>query len=209
MIGKLTGRIDSISGQQIILDVNGVGYLVACSAQTQHMIGQVGDTAVLWIDTHVREDAINLFGFATTVERDWFKLLTSVQGVGTKSALSILGILTPERLAQALASGDKGALTAADGVGPKLAARLVTELKDKVANIVLLPSSKTQTSTANPLPQNSLTDDALSALLHLGYRRMEAFGAIANAANKLGETATLDNLIKTALIELSNIEGRA
>lgn len=208
MIGKLTGRIDSVSGNQMILDVGGVGYLMACSAHTLRLAGAVGDTAMLWVEMQVREDALNLFGFAETAERDWFRLLISVQGVGAKSALSILGIFSPERLAQVLASGDKAALTSADGVGPKLAARLITELKDKVAHIALPASSKTTATAANLLPHNNRTDDALSALLNLGYRRMEAFAAIAAASAKLGEDAPLDALIRTALGHLSRPEGQ-
>lgn len=212
MIGKLTGRIDSVSGNQMILDVNGVGYLVACSAHSLRLAGQVGDTAALWVETQVREDAINLFGFAEESERDWFRLLTSVQGVGAKSALSILGILSPERLAQAIASGDKATLTAADGVGPKLALRIATELKDKVAHLALKPSlSASLGGRQGPtvMVVGSLTEDALSALLNLGYRRMEAFAAVSAASAKLGAEAKLDALIRTALGELSRHEGAA
>jgi len=204
MIGKLTGRIDSVAGSQMILDVQGVGYLVSCSAHTLRLAGEVGDTAVLLIETHVREDAINLFGFADEIERNWFRLLTSVQGVGAKSALSILGILSPERLAGAIASGDKAALTAADGVGPKLGLRIVTELKDKVAHLAPLPSLG---RAAAPLAHSTVTDDALSALLNLGYRRMEAFAALSTAAAQLGADAKVDALIRVALAELSNQGG--
>ncbi len=211
MIGKLTGRIDTISGNQMILDVNGVGYLVACSAHSLRLAGDIGDTASLWVETQVREDAISLFGFAEVAERDWFRLLTTVQGVGAKSALSILGILSPERLAQAIASGDKGVLTAADGVGPKLALRIATELKDKVAHMPLgAPSAPSSTRLApTPMAQSTITDDALSALMNLGYRRMEAFAAVSRAASQLGPETKLDALIRTALGELSRQEGAA
>lgn len=208
MIGKLTGRIESVDGTQIILDVQGVGYLVACSAHTLRLTGEIGDTAALWIETHVREDAINLFGFAEKTERDWFRLLTTVQGVGAKVALAILGILSPERLAGAILSGDKAALTAADGVGPKLGLRIVTELKDKVAHLAL-PTSLSSIKAATALPHNGMADDALSALLNLGYRRMEAFAAVAAAHEKLGADAKIDALIRTALAELSNRQGIA
>jgi len=210
MIGKLTGRIDTISGNQIILDVQGVGYLVSCSAHTIRLSGEIGDTAMLWIEMQVREDALNMFGFAELAERDWFRLLTSVQGVGAKSALSILGILSPERLAQAIAAGDKTVLTAADGVGPKLATRIATELKDKVAHMPRGPviTIGGRTSPA-PMPHSSATDDALSALLNLGYRRMEAFAAVSAAAAKLGPEAKIDALIRSALTELSAHEGVA
>ncbi|MDD2324774.1 MAG: Holliday junction branch migration protein RuvA [Alphaproteobacteria bacterium] len=209
MIGKLTGKIDSLHGSQMILDVGGVGYLVACSAHTLRLAGQIGDTTSLWTEMQVREDAISLFGFAEAVERDWFRLLTNVQGVGAKSALSVLGILSPERLVQAIASGDKAALTAADGVGPKLALRLVTELKDKVAHMALpaaLPQGKGKPALS---VVSSLAEDALSALLNLGYRRMEAFAAVSSAAAKLGPDAKLDALICTALSDLSAREGAA
>ena len=211
MIGKLTGRIDTISGNQLILDVNGVGYLVACSAHSLRLAGQIGDTARLWIETQIREDAFNLFGFVEEAERDWFRLLTTVQGVGAKSALSILGIMSPERLAQAIASGDKTALTSADGVGPKLAARLITELKDKVAHFALKPALASGESRSNVtiMPITSQTEDALSALLNLGYRRMEAFAAVSTASAKLGSDAKIDALIRTALSELSRQEGAA
>lgn len=208
MIGKLTGKIDSIDGNQMILDVNGVGYLVATSAHTQRLAGQEGDTACLYIETQIREDAFNLFGFADTIERDWFRLLISVQGVGAKSALSILGILSPERLGGAIASGDKSPLTAADGVGPKLATRLISELKDKVAHLIV-PTSTANDSAPSVLPHSSINDDAMSALMNLGYRRMEAFSALASASAELGESATLDSLIRTALSNLSKHEGTA
>lgn len=210
MIGKLTGKIDSIHGSQMILDVSGVGYLVSCSAHTQRLAGVEGDTAMLWIESQIREDAFNLFGFADTIERDWFRLLTSVQGVGAKAGLAILSILSPERLGQAIAAGDKASLTAADGIGPKIANRLLTELKDKVAHLSLPPSSgAANDSSASVLPHSSMTDDAMSALLHLGYRRMEAFSALSSASTSLGEEVTLDSLIRTALSNLSKHEGTA
>ncbi|MFA6280084.1 MAG: Holliday junction branch migration protein RuvA [Bdellovibrionales bacterium] len=207
MIGKLTGRIERIDGTHLILDVQGVGYLVSVSAHTLRLAGEVGDTAALWIETQVREDAINLFGFAEVNEQGWFRLLTTVQGVGAKVALAILGILSPERLIGAIASGDKTALTAADGVGPKLGLRIVTELKDKVAHLAL-PASLGASKVA-ALPQGGVADDALSALLNLGYRRMEAFAAVSAAYEKLGADARIDALIRTALAELSNRQGTA
>lgn len=201
MIGKLTGRIDSATGNQIILDVQGVGYLVSCSAHTLRLAGAPGSAAALLIETQVREDAINLFGFAEEAERDAFRLLTTVQGVGAKVALAILSILSPERLATAIASGDKAAVTAADGVGPKLALRIVTELKDKVAHVMTshAPAMAAATTTLG----SGMMEDALSALMHLGYRRMEAFAAVGAAQTKLGEEAKLDALIRAALTELT------
>lgn len=207
MIGKLKGVIDSASGNQIIIDVQGVGYLVAASAQTLHQAGGIGATTALWIETQVREDAINLFGFATEAERDWFRLLTTVQGVGAKSALSILGLFTPERLAQIIAAQDKSAITAADGVGPKLALRLITELKDKVAGIALPTAAAARVASA--VATGGVSEDAVSALLHLGYKRLEAFAAVSAAAGKLGEGAGLDALIRAALGELSQKDKNA
>lgn len=206
MIGKLTGLIDNVAGSQLILDVQGVGYLVSCSAHTLRLAGNIGAPASLFIETHVREDAINLYGFAEEAERDAFRLLTTVQGVGAKVALAILSLLSPERLAQAIAAQDKAALTAADGVGPKLGLRIVTELKDKVAH-VLAPIASVKGGAASALPSGGIADDALSALLHLGYRRMEAFAALAAAGAKLGATPKLDDLIRAALAELSRKEG--
>ena len=209
MIGKLSGKIDSISGSHIILDVGGVGYVVACSARTLRNIGAVGDAAVLRIETHVREDAINLYGFADTGEQDWFRLLTTVQGVGAKVALAILGTVSPEQLIQAIAAQDKAALTQADGVGPKLALRLVTELKDKVQAFMASPLRLAASGNAAlaVLPP-SLAGDALSALLNLGYRRAEAFAAVA-AASQRDPDAKLDALIRASLLNLSRKDSAA
>ena len=209
MIGKLSGRIDSVSGSHVILDVNGVGYVVACSARTLRNIGAVGEATSLRIETHEREDAINLFGFADTVEQDWFRLLTTVQGVGAKVALAILGTVSPEQLAQAIAAQDKTAMTQADGVGPKLALRLVTELKDKIptfmTSAVRLSSSS---ETANAALPPSLAGDALSALINLGYRRAEAYAAVATV-NQRNPAAKLDELIRLSLAELSRKDSAA
>jgi Holliday junction DNA helicase RuvA len=209
MIGKLTGTLDSFAGTHVIMDVNGVGYVVTCSARTLRQIGPAQTTASLLIETHVREDAINLYGFADTEERDWFRLLTTVQGVGAKVALAILGSLSPTHLAQVIAAGDKGALTQADGVGPKLALRLVTELKDKVPAFMAQPTSLHGAKGSNTatLP-NSIASDAVSALANLGYRRAEAFAAVA-AASRQNPTAKLDELIRLSLAELSRKDSAA
>lgn len=201
MIGKLTGRIDSISGNQLVIDVQGVGYVVATSSRTLRQVGGAGTAASLLIETQVREDAINLFGFADAHERDWFRLLTTVQGVGAKVALGILSTLSPEQLAQSIAAQDKTALTRADGVGPKLALRLVTELKDKVIG-QFSPTIPLTGSLSSPASDTG-TAEALSALMNLGYRRIEAFGAVTAALQKLGAEAKLDALIRTSLAELS------
>lgn len=206
MIGKLTGRIDSISGNQLVIDVQGVGYVVAASARTLRQIGAAGEAASLLIETQVREDAISLFGFADVMERDWFRLLTTVQGVGAKVALGILSSLSPEQLNNAILSQDKAALTQADGVGPKLGLRLVTELKDKVATLnmpAILPKGTVPQTTSGT------ASDALSALMNLGYRRIEAFAAISAATQKLGPNNKLDDLIRSSLAELSRKDHAA
>jgi Holliday junction DNA helicase RuvA len=208
MIGKLSGKIDSVSGSHVILDVNGVGYVVACSVRTLRFIGAVGQAAVLRIETQVREDAINLFGFADTAEQDWFRLLTTVQGVGAKVALAILGSVSPEQLAQAIAAQDKAALTQADGVGPKLALRLVTELKDKIPAFL---TSAVRVTSSNATPAAfppSLAGDALSALINLGYRRAEAFAAVSFVCAR-NPAAKLDEIIRLSLGELSKRDSAA
>ncbi len=207
MIGKLAGVLDNFTGSQVILDVNGVGYLVTCSARTLRRLGPLRSAVSLLIETQVREDAINLHGFIDEAERDWFRLLTTVQGVGAKVALSILSTLGPDELAQAIAAQDKAALTEADGVGGKLALRLVTELKDKVPafmTTVPLRGGKTEGAAAA-----GFSSDATSALINLGYRRAEAFAAVASASRKAGPQAKLDELIRLSLAELGRGENAA
>jgi len=209
MIGKLSGRIDSVSGAQLIVDVGGVGYVVTCSSRTLRRIGAVGEAASLRIETHVREDAINLYGFADTEEQDWFRLLTTVQGVGARVALSILSAVSPEQLVHAIGAQDKTVLTQADGVGPKLALRMVTELKDKVPAFMASPLrlAASNNGASSVLPP-SLEGDALSALVNLGYRRAEAFAAVA-AVSKRDPAASLDGLIRASLLELSRKDSAA
>ncbi len=209
MIGKLSGIIDSFGTDYILLDVAGVGYLVHCSPRTLQNSGQTGDVASLLIDTHVREDAINLYGFKDAIEQQWFRLLTSVQGVGARVGMSILGVCPPERLGFIIASGDKGALNQADGVGPKLALRILTELKDKAAKMDLSPVSKadgiknSHTKNADPLP--TIDNDAVSALVNLGYARGDAFQAVVQAKTKANDNdaMSLSDIIRLALKELS------
>lgn len=208
MIGKLNGIIDSVSGSHVILDVNGVGYVVTCSTRTLRQIGANGATATLRVETQVREDAISLFGFCDTEEQDWFKLLTTVQGVGAKVALSILGTVAPEQLAHVIAAQDKTALTEADGVGPKLALRLVTELKDKVPAFTGRKTVLAGTPQAGTALRGSAASDAVSALVNLGYRRAEAFGAVASVSHD-HPSAKLDDLIRLGLAELSRKESAA
>ena len=196
MIAKLAGTLDSTADGGAIVDVGGVGYLVFCSARTLARLPAPGLPVSLIIDTHVREDQISLYGFLDRGEREWFRLLTTVQGVGAKLALAILGALPPDELALALASQDRATLTRANGVGPKLAARILTELKDK-AGALTLGSADTA-----PLQPGGLVADAVSALVNLGYRRAEAYGAVAAAARALGQEAAIDALIRAGLKEL-------
>lgn len=207
MIGKLSGIIDSFGPDYILLDVSGVGYLVHASPRTLQQSGQSGDAVSLLIDTHVREDAINLYGFKDAMEQQWFRLLTSVQGVGARVGMAILGACPPERLGFAIISGDKAAIQAADGVGPKLALRIVTELKDKAGKIDLHMPAKLEGKGAAPaasaaLP--SLENDAVSALVNLGYAKADAFQAVLAARQKANnDNAALSDVIRLALKELS------
>jgi len=199
MIAKLTGVIDSKTTDTAIVDVGGVGYQAFCSARTLTRLPAAGGAISLFIETHVREDHIHLYGFIDAAEREWFRLLTTVQGVGAKLALAILGVLSSTDLTQAILVQDKTSLTRASGVGPKLAARIVAELKDKVGGIALGPVAAVAAATEASGP----VADAVSALVNLGYRRTEAFGAVAQAAKRLGPSAALDALIRAGLKELS------
>ncbi|MDI1283771.1 MAG: Holliday junction branch migration protein RuvA [Reyranella sp.] len=201
MIAKLKGVIDSVDTDSAIVDVGGVGYLVSASARTLRDL-VVGTPATVLVETIVREDAIALYGFLETAERDWFRILTTVQGVGARVALSILSTLSPDEIARAIAAQDRATLSRPAGVGPKLAARLATELKDKAAAFgIASPASKTADATA--APAGSLNEDAVSALVNLGYRRVEAFGAVARASQRLGAEAKLDAVIRAGLQELA------
>jgi len=206
VIGKLSGTLDSVTGGAALIDVNGVGYVVHASNRTLSRLGPNGALISLLIETQVREDAINLYGFADQRERDWFRLLTTVQGVGAKVALAILGILSPDDLTLAIAAQDKAAITRAPGVGPKLGARIVAELKDKAGSIGADLSIGAPTAAATNGSGKAVVgpvEDAVSALVNLGYRRTEAFTAIAKSARELGDKATLDGLIRAGLKELS------
>jgi Holliday junction DNA helicase RuvA len=198
MIAKLTGRIEGVEDGRCIVDVNGVGYLVHASTRTLSALPS-GGTASLLIETSVREDAIVLYGFFESAEREWFRLLTTVQGVGAKVALSILSALSPRELIAAIQAGDRGSLTRAAGVGAKLAVRLLTELREKAG---AMPTG-IGFSPVLPVAPGGPETDALSALVNLGYRRAEAQSAIARAAERLGEGASLDALIRDGLKELA------
>ncbi len=204
MIGKLKGTIDSYGEDYIILDVGGVGYLVHCSARTLQALPAAGQAATLAIETHVREDQIRLFGFLTDAEREWFRLLQTVQGVGAKVALSVLGAFKPADLATAIAMGDKAAIRRAPGVGPKVAERMVIELKDKAPAYSALDPAVIRLSGAvdeKRAPQPLL--DAVSALINLGYGQPQAAAAIAAAARSAGDGAETKQLIRLGLKELA------
>ncbi|MBP0493338.1 Holliday junction branch migration protein RuvA [Roseomonas indoligenes] len=200
MIGKLRGRLDSVHEGGCILDVNGVGYLVAASSRAVAALPQ--DAAgTLWIETVVREDAITLYGFADAAERDWFRLLTGIQGVGPKVALGLLSALSPRDLAAAILEGDRGSLTRAPGVGPKLAVRLLSELREKVGG---MPTGDAAfVVPAAPTPEHGAAADAVSALLNLGWRRPEAASVVARVQDRLGEGADLNTLIRESLKEMA------
>lgn len=203
MIGKLTGIIDNIKGNQLLLDVNGVGYIVFASGRTLSKIGTKGDTCSVLIETNVREDHIHLYGFADAIEQEWFMILTKVQGVGAKVGLAILSVASPNDLALAIAAQDKAVFTQADGVGPKLGTRIITELKDKVGNIDLSPTPQSPSMNTANISNNDNAHEALSALVNLGYGRSEAMIAISRAKAAMDDDADLGALIKQGLKELS------
>lgn len=203
MIGKLKGVVDSISEDHLILDVHGVGYLVHCSARTLQRLPAPGEAATLAIETHVREDMIRLYGFRGEAEREWFRLLQSVQGVGAKVALGILTVLEPSEVAQAVATGDKTAIARAPGVGPKLAARIVAELKDKAPASTPVDPALARVAETAGAGEPSAVADAVSALVNLGYPQMQAAAAIAAAVKSAGEEATAQTLIRLGLRELA------
>jgi Holliday junction DNA helicase RuvA len=203
MIGKLTGVIDTIGEDFIILDVQGVGYLVHCSARTLAQLRAVGEPAKLAIETHMREDSIKLYGFTSDAEREWFRLLQTVQGVGAKVALAVLGALSPGELASALAGQDKAQIARAPGIGPRLAARLITELKDKAPAGQPLGQVQTALAADGAPAEPAAAQDAIAALLTLGYGRPQAADAVAGAHRALGEAADTAALIRQALKLLS------
>ena len=200
MIAKLKGVVDTVDADSAIVDVGGVGYLVSASARTLRELA-AGDEVTVLVETIVREDAIALYGFLEEAERDWFRILTTVQGVGARVALSILSTLSPDEIARAIAAQDRATLSRPAGVGPKLAARLATELKDKAAAFGVAPLGKGVEAPA--MPAGSINEDAVSALVNLGYKRVEAFGAVARVSQRLGGEAKLDAVIRAGLQELA------
>lgn len=204
MIAKLSGLVDSVAEGSAVIDVGGVGYLVACAARTLSRL-EPGSAVSLHIETQVRDDAIQLFGFTDARERAWFRMLLAVQGVGPKAALAILSINSLEDLSRAIASSDKAMITRAAGVGAKLAGRIVVELKDKVGGVPQPPSA--EGLAVIPSPGESAAADAISALINLGFRPIEASQAIGSALQRLGADASVETLIRAGLGQLSQHES--
>lgn len=208
MIAALRGLVDVVGEDSAVIDVGGVGYLVYCSARTLAALPRPGEAVSLRIETHVREDHIHLYGFATESERAWFRLLTTVQGVGARVALAILSALGPTDLARAVAAQDKAALGRASGVGPKLAQRIVAELRDKAGAIELgaaarAPAAdKGKAAAAEDAGDERVVSDAVSALVNLGYGRTEAYGAVIETVREMGTDVALEALIRGGLARL-------
>lgn len=195
MIAKLTGLLDDFGPDWAVIDVGGVGYLVFCSARTLAHLGVRGDRCTVFTQQQVSETDVRLIGFASAAERDWFRLLTAIQGVGSKVALAILSALTTEELQRACAGGDAAMVARANGVGPKLATRIVNELKDKAGGLPTAPGS----AAVAAAPAGSPSNDAVSALQNLGFKPQVAADAVARAVEELGEEAGLNDLIRVAL----------
>ncbi len=206
MIGKLRGKVDAIGESFLIIDVNGVGYEVQASFKTLRNL-KVGDEVSLTIDTHVREDAIRLFGFQSELERSWFRTLQTIQGVGSKVALAVLGVLAPQDLANAIALGNSAAVEETPGVGKKLAQRIVIELKDKAPALSVaglhVPATPAGQGAASMTVQGHAAAEAISALTNLGYNPAQASAAIAAAMKELGTDADTAKLIRRGLKELA------
>jgi holliday junction DNA helicase RuvA len=193
MIARLTGTLEDSGPDWAVIDVAGVGYLVHCSARTLDALGSRGERATVFTDLQVSENDMRLIGFASAAEREWFRLLTGVQGVGSKMALAVLSALTVEDLQSACANGDAAMVARAQGVGPKLAGRIVNELKDKAGGLPSAPGA------APPPPVGSASADAVSALQNLGFKPAVAASAVAHAQGELGEGAELNDLVRVAL----------
>ena len=202
MIAQLTGRIEALEDGRCVIDVNGVGYLVHASTRTLAALPAPPEAARLLVETHVREDAIVLYGFIDPAEREWFRLLNTVQGVGGRVALSVLSALSPRDLVAAIASGDRASLTRAAGVGARLAVRLLTELRDKVGAMPSGPGI-----VVPVVAPRGAGEDAMSALVNLGYRRVEVQPVVVRVIERLGEAAPVDAVIRESLKELAQRVG--
>lgn len=195
MIAKLTGIVDTLGDTFVILDVNGVGYLVSCSSRTLSQLGSRGERALLYIETVMRAESLQLYGFVDSEEQQCFRLLTTVQGVGMRMALALLSAISASEIYAAISAQDKTILTRAEGVGPKLAARIASELKDKIpAEAGFLATVYSHPSSLSPA-----IEEAISALVNLGYRRIEAVTAVSKAQQNCGEEASLNDLIRQSL----------
>ena len=206
MIARLKGIVDLVGDGWVVLDVNGVGYMTFCSSRTLSQL-VIGEVVCLEIETHVREDHIHLYGFIDETERDWFRILTSVQGVGAKVGLAILGVISGDELLQTIAASDKAGITRAPGVGPKLATRILSELKDKVGNLALGVAAPNITYDGNTRSDtdcaSSSLSDAVSALVNLGYGPAEALGAVSRVAANTDAEPNIQDLIRAGLRELA------
>jgi len=208
MIARLTGLLDHSSEGSVIINVGGVGYLVFCSTRTLELLLAEREMVSVYIETHVREDHIHLYGFVDRLEQEWFKLLTTVQGVGAKVALAILSVVAPETLAQTVAAADKAIISRAPGVGPKLATRIISELTNKMGDLdVSIGAFDSgigfEAGLIKGSNSNQATADAVSALVNLGYGRSEAYTAVAQAVQRLGDSAVVEMLIKDGLLGLA------
>ncbi len=202
MIAKLRGHIDSVGEDWVIIDVSGVGYLLYCPARTLRSLPDIGELTELYVETHVREDHIHLYGFSISTDRDWFSLLQTVQGVGARVALGVLSVLGPDDLSQAIAARDRAPLTRANGIGPKVADRILAELKDKVGELPM--TSDTQRLMSVGPSDGTKTADAISVLVNLGYGRTEAIKAVGAAGLALPVDSDLAALVRAGLKELGN-----
>jgi holliday junction DNA helicase RuvA len=200
MIARLRGSVAAVGDDHAVIDVGGVGYLVVLSPANLQRLPRAGETVELHTELQVREDDMTLYGFLDASDRTWFRLLQTVQGVGARVALSLLGTLRPHEIANAVAAGDRASLSRASGVGARLAARLVSELKDRVGG---LPQPRGATMPAATLVPAGPEGDALSALLHLGYPRIDAFAALARVQGRLGQGLAVDTLVREGLKELA------
>ncbi|MBN36277.1 MAG: Holliday junction branch migration protein RuvA [Rhodospirillaceae bacterium] len=203
MIGRLNGIVDTIDEDWAIIDVGGVGYQLSCSGRTLRGLGAVGETTRVHVETFIRDDRIVLYGFADQAERGCFRLLMTVQGVGARTALAILSVLTPDELTQAVVAQDKAAVSRANGVGARVAQRVVTELKDRMGDIGLGPGAALQADAGGATVDGADDADAVSALVNLGYGRSEAYGAVVAARRVLGDGADASGLIRAGLKELA------
>ena len=201
MIGKLTGRLDTVSDNGAIIDVAGVGYSVFASSRTLNQLGSVGEVVTVLVETHVREDHIHLYAFYSDDEKRWFQTLQTVLGVGSKAALAILSVLNSDDIMNSLLSEDKTMFVRADGVGQKLASRIVSELKDKVDGVFVSDLSNTEIIKNQ---DNALLADAISAMVNLGFSRFEAQKAVSEASSEPTNTETLDKLVAATLKELAS-----